>query len=261
MMRRFFHVFLIAAAALSSGCTSEYNLATGREESLIYGVEKETKIGDAVAQSIEEQYQVVTDVDINERVQKLMGPLVAVCDRKELVYTIKVLDEDIVNAVSLPGGYIYVFKGLLDRVDNDDQLAGVIAHEIGHVTAKHSLKRLQSSYGYLLLQVLAIGSGDPQVAQGINVILTTVFLEYSRRDEFEADKLGVKYMKKAGYDAAQMIGMLELLRKEQDKTGPHPKNYFRTHPYVQERIAIVNQAITGQLDYKDYLKLMGNDLD
>jgi predicted Zn-dependent protease len=260
MLQKIFSMLLILFMVFLCGCTTEYNLATGQQESLMYGVEKEVKIGDAVAQSIEEQYKVITDVDINERVQKILDRMVPICDRKELVYTIKVLDEDIVNAVSLPGGYIYIFKGLLDRVKNDEQLASVIAHEIGHITAKHSLKRLQTSYGYLLLQVAAIGAGDPQVAQGINVIMTTVFLEYSRRDEFEADRLGVKYMKKAGYDSTQMIGMLELLRKEQDKTGPQPKNYFRTHPYVHERIAIVNQAITGQLDFKDYLKLMGNDL-
>ena len=104
----------------SSGCTTEYNLATKKQETLFYDTEREIKIGDTVAPKIEAQYDMVTDVDVNERVERILDRIVAVCDRKDLIYFIKVIDDDLINAVSLPGGYIYLFRGLIEKVDNDD---------------------------------------------------------------------------------------------------------------------------------------------
>ncbi len=242
------------------GCSSEYNLATGREERLIYGTEKEVRIGDSVARQIERNYKINEDIDVNARVQKILESLIPVVDRKDVVYTIRVIDEDKINAVSLPGGYIYVFKGLMDKVENDDQLAGVIAHELGHITARHGIKRMQSAYGYTILQALAIASQDADAIVGVNAVYTSVFFAYSRRDEFEADRLAVKYMKKAGYDAEEMITMLDILKKEQDRAPAQQINYFRTHPYLSERVGIVHKEITGALRFKDYLNLTGNEL-
>lgn len=240
---------------LLGGCTTEYNLATGKQETLLYGTEKEIKIGDAIVQQMEANYKFNIDFDVNERVQKILDRIVEVCDRKELVYTIKVIEEDKVNAVSLPGGYLYVFKGLLDQVKNDDQLAGVIAHEVGHITAKHAMKRLQAAYGYTLLQILAVSSGDREAASGTSAILTSIFFAHSREDEFEADKLAVKYTKKAGYDPSEMIIVLKILQEE-DKKGPRkPISYFRTHPFIPERIAVVGREISGQIEFRDYLNL------
>lgn len=242
----------------SAGCATEYNLATRQEETLLYGTEKEVRIGEAVSANVERQYKMNTDVDVNERVERILDRITAACDRKDIVYFIKVIEEDFLNAVSLPGGYIYVFKGVIDKADNDDQIAGVIAHEVGHITAKHSIKRLQSMYGALLLQIAAAQtSGD--VAQGVGIALTSLFLEHSQQDEFMADRLGVKYLKKAGYDPKEMTRFLEKLREEQER-GPLKKHsYWRTHPNLAARIAVVNQEITGQLEFRDYLNLMGTE--
>ncbi len=245
-------LFLMISMA---GCTTEYNLATGREETLLYGTEKEIGIGDAVASQVEANFEFNHDVDVNERVQRILDRLVKVCDRKELVYTIRIIKEDKLNAVSLPGGYIYVFQGLVDRTDNDDQLAGVIAHEIGHITAKHAMKRLQNSYGYTLLQVLAVSSGNAQVAQGVNTVFTTIFLAHSRADEFQSDKLAVKYTKKAGYDPKGMIEVLRKMREEHQKGPRRRGSYLRTHPYLTERMAMINKEITGRLEFRDYLNI------
>jgi septum formation protein len=241
-----------------AGCASEYNLATEQQETIMYNVDQEVRIGDAVARQIEKNFKVIHDVDVNERAGRIMAKIVAICDRKELVYTIKVLDRDDINAVSLPGGYVYIFKGLYDKLKIDDELAGVIAHEVGHITAKHSIKKLQASYGYLLTQLLAFQTGG-RAAQGVGLIYTSVFLAFSRQDEFQADKLGIKYLKKAGYDPKGMIKVLEVLKEAERKAPTREVTYWRTHPYLSERIGLGNQEITGQMDFRGYLNVTGSE--
>lgn len=239
-----------------SSCTTEYNLATKRQETLMYGTEKEISIGNSVSQRIEKEYKVIHDIDVEQRVEGILDRLVEVSDRNDLVYYIKVLDDKMINAVSLPGGYVYIFKGMYDKLKNDDQLAAVVAHEIGHITAKHSMKKLQGQYGAMLLQLLAVETQNSRVAYGVNFALSSVFMEYSQADEFEADKLSVKYTKKAGYDASQVLTVLEVLKKEQENDNIKPFSYWRTHPYISQRIAIVRQELTGDLQFKDYLNLI-----
>jgi len=241
-----------------AGCAREFNLATQKEESLMYGTDKEISIGDAISLQIEKNFKVSTDVEANQRVQRILDRITPICDRKELVYTIRVLDEDEVNAVSLPGGYIYVFKGLIDRAKTDDQLAGVISHEVGHITAKHSIKRLQASYSYMLLQVLAISSGNSAVAGGLNALYMTAFVAYSQQDELESDRLAVKYTRLAGYDPNAMVEIMKIIRENGRKGPLRPVSYMRTHPYINERVAALNVEISGQMQYQDYLNLTGS---
>lgn len=241
-----------------SGCTTEYNLATGQEETLMYGTDKEVKIGETIAPQIEAQFTVLTDVDANERVERILERIVAVCDRKDLVYFIKILDEDPVNAVSLPGGYIYVFRGLIEKADSDDELAGVIAHEVGHITARHSVKRMQGAYAAMLLQIASTQTSG-QVAGGVNLALNSLFMEYSQADEFEADRLGVKYLKKAGYDPEAMVAFLQKLKAESEREPLRRYSYWKTHPNLSQRISVVKQSITGKLEFRDYLNLPGNE--
>lgn len=244
-----------------NGCTHEYNLATGQEESLIYGNEKEINLGNAIAAEIAKEMKFVNDLDQNARVQGIFERLTAVCDRKDLVYTVNIIDDETVNAFSIPGGYVYIYKGLLEKLKTDDEIAGVLGHEIGHITAKHALKRIQNSYSALLLQIAAIGSGSGNLAAGMNTILSSLFFAYSREDEFQSDELGVKYATKAGFDPKKMISVLQVLQKEEEKSPLNPPGYLRTHPYPNERIAIVNKTITGEVSFKDYLNLIGSDTD
>lgn len=250
---------ILLSVLVFAGCTNEYNLATGKEESLLYGSEKEINLGNAVAAEIAKEIKFVADLDINARVQKIFDRLVKVSDRRDLVFSVNIIDDDTVNAFSIPGGFVYIHKGLLDKLTDDDQIAGVLAHEIGHITAKHGLKRIQNSYGSLLVQVAAIGSGDAQLAQGVNAIITSLYFAYSREDEYQSDELAVKYMKKAGFNPARMIDVLEVLMKEEEKRPLGEANYFRTHPYPKERIAVVNKTISGSLSFRDYLNLIGSD--
>jgi predicted Zn-dependent protease len=147
----------------------------------------------------------------------------------------------------------------MERVENDDQLAGVIAHEVGHITARHAVKRLQASYGAMLLQILAVETGKGEVATGVNLALNTIFSEYSQQDEFEADRLAVKYMRKAGYDPNEMVNFLKILREKQEKEPSRPKVYWRTHPNLPQRIAVTNKEIQGKLEFKDYLNIIQAD--
>ena len=252
-------VSVVAVLLMSSfgGCVTEYNLATGQEERLLYGTDKEVKLGDNMSRAFEQQVKLVTDVDVNRRVQDITRKITEVCDRRDLVYTVKVIDDDLVNAVSLPGGYIYIYRGLIDHVKSDDELACVIGHETGHITAKHAVKRIQAMYGYSLLMALSVASGSGNLAQGVNVALTTIFLEYSREDELMADKLGIKYAQKAGFNPRGMAAFLKTLQELQQKESPKQANYWRTHPFIPQRISAVNQEISGRLEFKDYLNLTG----
>ena len=239
------------------GCVTEYNLATGQQETLLYGTEKENAIGEAIARQFNSNFEINTEVDVNERSQRVLERIAAVCDRKELIYTIKVINDDKLNAVSLPGGHIYVYKGLMDAVDSDDQLAGVIGHEVGHITAKHAMKKLQAMYGYTLLQLGAISSGSGQLAGGLNYAFLAIFTEFSQEDELLADKLGVKYAKKAGYDPQGMAQFLKKLKEKEEKEPLKSYSYWRTHPYLPQRMAAVNKEISGRMQFRDYLNLTG----
>ena len=242
-----------------SGCETEYNSALHRQETLLFGDEKEKSLGASVALSVEKTMKIDTEVDINERVQKILKKIVAVCDRQELVYTIRVIDDDVMNAFSLPGGYVYIYKGLIDKMNNDDQLAGVIGHEVAHIVAKHALKRLQAAYGATILEGAAVATGNGILAAGIDLTASSLFFQNSREDEFQSDRLGVKYMKLAGYDPSQMKVMLVKILQEQTKKGPTPMSYWRTHPYIPLRIARVDIESNGKGQFKDYLNLTGED--
>ena len=245
---------------LLSGCSTEFNPATNRQETLLYGDEKEKSLGASVALQVEKDFSIDTDVDVNERVEKILDKIAAVCDRKDLVYTIRVIDkDDEVNAFSLPGGYIFVYKGLIDRISSDDQLAAVIAHEVAHVTAKHAMKRLQGAYSAMALEGLAIASGSGAAAAGIDLAASSVLFQNSRADEFEADRLGVKYMHQAGYDPSQMRAMLGKLLEYQAKLPPRPLSYWRTHPYIPQRMAAAASEANGQAGFRDYLNLTGEE--
>lgn len=237
-----------------SSCATEFNLATQKEERLLYDTEKEVEIGFKASLSIEKRYKMIEDVDVNERLNLILDKIAAASDRTDVVYFIKAIDEDPINAVSLPGGYVYVFRGLLDEVESDDQLAGVIAHEVAHITAKHGIKRLQAAYGAVALQVAsAVGAGG-DVARGVNLALGALFSEYSQMAEFEADELGVKYMKKAGYNPEGMREFMETLEDENKKTI-RSFSYFKTHPYPKKRIAVINKAISGEMSFRDFVIL------
>ena len=253
---------LAASLFLFSESAAEYNLATKKEEHLLFGTAREVKIGRSLAGKVEEKYEICQDVEIQKRVEEIGQKLVSVCDRKDITYFFAVLEGERANAFALPGGYVYVNKGLIERIDSDDEIAGVLAHEIGHIVARHSIKRLQTTLGYSLISLLALAATkDVRFKRGADLAFGQIMLGYSREDEFLADRLAVKYMRKSGYNPEAVITLLEKLKQIEKDAPRRPLvvNYLRSHPYLPERIAAAKQIIYGKMDFNDYINRADDD--
>lgn len=239
-----------------SGCSTEYSVVTGEQETYFYSTDKEVALGESISRQVEHEYKLVDDPLIQKRVEDIGRKIASVCDRKELDYKFKVLEDPEVNAVSLPGGFVYINKGLIEKTSGDDELAGVIAHEVGHITARHSIKKLQGVMGYSLLRVLTlVVPGSGAVNTTADAAFNELMLGYSREDELLSDQLGARYSKLAGYDPQGMITFLEKLDQINKRRPLQPKSYFKTHPYVPDRIRVVKQELGKNLDFNDYINI------
>lgn len=240
----------------AAGCSTEYNIVTGEQEVFYYSTDKEVQMGQAIAKQVEKEYKLADDPLVQKRLEDIGKRIAAVCDRKDIDYHFKVLDDEEVNAVSLPGGIVYVNKGLVDKASSDDELAGVLAHEVGHIVARHSIKKLQGLQSYSILRILiAQAPQTGEVGSAADAAFTELLLGFAREDELLADRLGARYSKLAGYDPHGMISFLEKLREVNKRKPLRPKSYFKTHPYVPDRIRVVKQELGENLDFKDYINI------
>ena len=258
---KLFSFFLTTAGCLLatvfiSGCSTEYNIATRQEEKFYYSTDKEVQMGQSINRQIQKQLKFSGDPLQLKRVEDVGKKIAAVSDRKEIDYHFQVLDDDQVNAVSLPGGYVYVNSGLIDKVSSDDELACILAHEVGHIVARHSIKKLQAMQSYSILRLLvAVAPGTGGVGNAADAAFTQFLLGYSREDELLADQLGARYAKLAGYDPHGMISFLIKLQDMNRRMPITEKNYFKTHPYAADRIRVVKQELGEQIDFKDHINI------
>lgn len=251
-----FCLFTFAFGFSLSGCSSEYNIATKQEETFYYSTDKEVQMGESIAKEVNKEYKMVDDPLVQKRVEDIGKKIAAVCDRKEIDYHFQVLDDDEINAVSLPGGFVYVNRGLVEKVANDDELATVLAHEVGHIVARHSIKKLQALQGYSILRVLvAAAPQSGEAGNAADLAFTELLLGYGREDELLADELGVRYAKAAGYDPAAMISFLKTLQDDNRRKPLRPKSYFKTHPYIPDRIRVVKQELGENMNFSDYINI------
>jgi MAF protein len=247
---------IVYCVLCSAGCSTEYNIVTGEQEVFYYSTDKEVQMGQAIAKQVEKEYKLADDPLIQNRVEDIGRKIAAVCDRKDIDYTFKVLDDEEVNAFALPGGFVYVNKGLIDHVSSDDELAGVLAHEVGHVVARHSIKKLQALQGYSILRILLVAApGQGEVGAAADTAFTQLLLGYSREDELLADQLGARYTKLAGFDPRGMISFLEKLQEINRRKPARPLSYFRTHPFVPDRIRVVKEELGESITFKDYINI------
>jgi len=242
---------------LLCGCVAtEYNVATHKQDIFFYSSDKEVNLGRNVSRSINKTSEISKNPQENEKIFTIGRKIADVCDRGEINYYFYIIDEEEKNAFSLPGGYVYIYEGLLEMLDNDDQIAFILAHEVGHIVARHHIKRLQAALGYNLL-ILASSqietSGNISQVQGINLILATLLSGYSREDEFLADKLAIKYTKKAGFDPEEGLAVLDKLQEANKKEGPRQISYFRTHPFIPQRIRRIKQTLGLPLEPRDII--------
>lgn len=262
-MRRWRWVLWPLASCLwllgGSGCATTYNPGTSQEELILIDTDREVRMGAAIARQIEssKEFTLSNDPIILERIDRLGHQLAAMSDRKELTYHFFLLEWDEVNAFALPGGYIYVSRKLVDLAQDDDELASVLSHEIGHVVAKHSIKRLQAAIGADLVQILLATTGgqDARTRRGAQLALGHLFLAHSRQDELQADTLGVRYLQRAGFNPERAITFLERMQQHQRKQPVRPFSYARTHPHFDDRIRVVKQAVRGQVEFEDYINM------
>ncbi len=256
-MIRLFILYIVAIGLVLSGCvTEEYNTATGEQDIIFVSTDKEIDMGRRIAESIERNPDITLDPDplMTERVERIGKRLASVSDRKEVSYTFAVVDMDEVNAFALPGGYIFIFKGLVEKVDTDDELASVMAHEMAHVVARHSVKRLQGGVGYNILRILMVVTGaGMQDARRINSAFGQLIMSYSREDEALADRIAIKYLKKAGFDPMAMLSFLKKLQQVHREGPIRPYSSYRSHPHIADRIRMVKQELTGEVDFTDYM--------
>ena len=212
-----------------------------------FSLEKEIGLGKSLAQEVERSSKLIDDPVVTEYVNRVGQNLVRNSDAK-VPFTIKVIDSDEVNAFALPGGFFYVNSGLVLRAQEESELAGVMAHEISHVTARHGT--CQATKGELA-QLLSIPAmifipytwAGYAMYQGMNLAIPLTFLKFSRDAEREADFLGVQYMYKAGYDPNSYVTFFERIQAdEKRRPGTIPKA-FSTHPPTPERIGNTQKEI------------------
>ena len=203
-----------------------------------YSLEKEIALGKQLAQEVEHQSKLVDDPIIAEYVNRVGQNLVRNSDAK-VPFTIKVLNTDEVNAFALPGGFFFVNSGLVLKAGNEAELAGVMAHEIAHVAARHGTK--QATRGQIInlasIPLIFVG-GLPGYAiqQGAGLALPLGFLSFSRAFEREADYLGLQYMYKAGYDPTSFVDFFEKIQSLEKKKPGTLSKVFSTHPLTDDRI-------------------------
>ncbi len=212
-----------------------------------YSLQKEIAIGKQLSQQVDQQAKFINDPVINEYVNRVGQNLVRNSDAR-VPFTIKVIDSDVVNAFALPGGFFYVNSGLILHADEESELAGVMAHEIAHVCARHGTKDMTKQN---IAQIASIPAmifipytwAGYAIYQGMNFAIPLTFLRFSRRDEAEADYLGLQYMYKAGYDPNAFVAFFEKVEADEKKQpGTIPK-IFATHPPTPDRVEAAQREI------------------
>ncbi len=228
------------------GCTT-YNPATGRKEFIIIPTSEEVGMGRDIHQKILSQYPLSFHKDLAERIKKIGQRLAQVSDRQDYQYHFYLIEKKELNAFTIPGGHIYIFTGLVEKLHSDSEIAGVLAHEIGHCAARHTIKKFQAAVGYQLIGGLILSQlGQKEQIHRIanlssDAAMQLIFSAYGRKDEFEADRLGLKYLDLAGFELEGMIKTLEVLEQETKDKGP--PLILRTHPFLSDRITEVKKEI------------------
>jgi predicted Zn-dependent protease len=215
-----------------------------------YSLDKEIALGKQLAQEVERQSKIVDDPIVAEYVNRLGQNLVRNSDAK-VPFTIKVIQSAEVNAFALPGGFFFVNSGLILKADNEAELAGVMAHEIGHVAARHGTK--QATRGQLInigtIPLIFMGGWTGYaIRQGASLAIPMGFLSFSRAFESEADLLGLEYMYKAGYDPTAFVDFFEKIQTLEKKKPGTMAKVFSTHPMTDDRIK------AAQTNIQKYLK-------
>lgn len=238
---------LLAMLMLLQGCAQ--NPATGESNFVMMSERQELELGRSYSQEIAKQYPRYPDEKLQAYVQQVGERVARHSHRGNLTYHFTVIDSPDINAFALPGGYIYIHRGLLAYLSSEAELAAVLGHEVGHVTARHSVQQQSQSQAWGILgQAVAIGTGVGAAADVTSALGSAFVRGYGRDMELQADGLGAQYLARAGYDPQAMIQVVEVLKNQDDyardeagKTGKaEPTSsyhgVFDTHPGNDQRL-------------------------
>ena len=261
---------MLAALLLATVVSCAVNPATGGANLVLMGEGREKEIGVEEHEKVLASQPIYQDPDLQAYVEYVGNKIVSVSHRPELGYTFTIIDSPDINAMALPGGYVYVNRGLLTFMNSEAQLAAVIAHEIGHITARHAvqlqargaLANAAATVGGFVTAV-ATGSGyaGSQISQVASIWAQTGLSGFGREMELEADSLGAEYLLRAGYDPAAVIDVVTVLKNQEDfnrlvtGSGGGYHGLFATHPRndtrLQEAIAAVGKLEEGEITESD----------
>lgn len=231
----------------------------------LYSLEREVALGKQFAQEIERSVKLVDDPVVNEYVNRVGQNLVRNSDAR-VPFTIKVIDSDEMNAFALPGGFFYINSGLILRADEEAEMAGVMAHEIAHVTARHGTRNAtkgQIAQWAMIPAIIFLPGGwtGYGIYQGLNFLIPISFLKFSRDAEREADFLGLQYMYKAGYDPNAYVTFFEKIQAEEKRRPGSIPKVFSSHPPTPERIENTQQTIAEILPAREEYIVTTSEFD
>jgi predicted Zn-dependent protease len=266
-MRQFFLPLLLAAGLLAS-CATVVNPVTGREERTVMSEEAEIAEGKKAHEQVLAEYGAYDDAKVQAYVNDLGQRLAKQSHRANLQWTFTVLDSPEINAFALPGGYVYVTRGIMAYMESEADLAGVIGHEIGHVTARHGAQRATrqqtAGIGVLAASVLGAVLGVGDVASQVSQSVAAGYVaSYSREQELQADQLGAEYLSRNRYDPQNMVDVIRVLKRQEQFAADQAKAEGRTprqggdwlasHPSNEQRLQQITQIAAGYkgTDYVD----------
>ncbi|MBW2369806.1 MAG: M48 family metalloprotease [Deltaproteobacteria bacterium] len=240
-------VFGAILLLLAVGCAT--NPATQKRELMLVSQEKEFQIGQRVDKQVREEMGIYLELPkLREKVKQVVTKLGKHSHRPDVIYRVEIIDTPDFNAFAVPGGFLYVHRGLLERVNSTDEMASVLSHEIAHVAARHSAAQISKMQLYnigLLGLSIATGGGAQDFAPLINLGGALAFNKFSRDAEREADRFGVEYMTQAGFNPNAGIRLMEQIQRLNDREPSAFDTWFLTHPPPSERIANLKQEINA----------------
>ncbi len=247
----FVFCILLLGSHFFAGCAT--NPVTGKQDFVLMSEAQEINLGKQAHQQVMKQYRPYNDPALQSYVEGLVDELGKKSHRSNLVYHVTVLDSPQINAFALPGGYLYITRGIMAYMNSEAELAGVLGHELGHVTARHGVRQQSAgTIAGILGAGVGILTGSSQAAQAANIGSTALIRGYGRNHELEADRLGAEYLANVGYDPQEMLKVVEILKDQEDfdkqlakEEGREPRAYhgtFSTHPANDKRLQEVIMA-------------------
>jgi len=229
-------VSLLSILLIATSCVK--NPVTGRRNFMLISENREIAMGREYDPQIVAMFGLYEDKNLQSFIDQKGQEMAAISHRPHLDYEFKIMDSPVINAFAVPGGYVYFTRGIMAHFNNEAEFAGVLGHEIGHITARHSARQ-QSNQILAQVGMLAGLIAVPQLGQFLDPAsqaLGILFLKYGRDAERESDRLGVEYSSKIGYDAQQMAGFFNTLRRQQEASGRDPiPDFLSTHPDPADR--------------------------